>query len=315
MKTTTNLYFKLNFSTIVAAVCIFLVCKTFTANATEISPLIGFGQEDFSFDLEKVTASSGAITFKPNISGITRLGVNAYGFGVGLGFRGSSKEIDPQYGTTKFFDLQLSYQQKDWGIEAFYQTYKGFYTTSTAQLQLQPDLEFKHYGLMGRYALSGGDFSLAGLMDQSDDITPAPGKFFVVGGLRHHDLNTSTSLLIQENVGVNTPFENLRRLKVTSLNLGLGYGKTWISDNRFFIGGLVDGLMTTGMYNFESTTGTTSSTYGTPSFNLRLGTGYAGETFKTGISLAMDLTTLSAPGGVYVKPSAHRLMLYFRLAL
>jgi len=313
-KTTVNLNLKLNFcSWLATAFCIFLVCAGLKANATEISPLIGFGQENFSFDVDEFAPGSKKINFQPNIAGVTRIGLNYGDFGVGVGFRGSSKDLDSAKGSTDFFDLQLSYQTRQWGIEGFYQTYKGFYNDASSTTQVFPDLSFKHFGLMGRYALSDGAFAVNALMDQSDEIVDSPVKFFAVGGIRQHDLSTTTSLLTGDFMGENTDLESMRRLKVMSLNLGLGVGKYWVSSSRLFIGGVFDVLATTGFYNYETASGTSSSaTYVTPSYDLRLGLGYAGTTFKTGVSFAADLTTLKTLGGAIVKPSANRLLLYFR---
>ena len=44
---------------------------------------------------------------------------------IGFSFRGSDQNLDPRKGTTKFYDLQLAYNQKQWGVETFYQAYPG----------------------------------------------------------------------------------------------------------------------------------------------------------------------------------------------
>lgn len=252
------------------------------------------------------------IKFEPNIAGVSRVGLNIDGFGIGFGFRGSSKDLDSAKGTTDFFDLQLSYHNKNWGLDGFYQNYKGFYTSNTNSVQVFPDLKFNHYALMGRYSLSDSDFSVNGLLDQSDEVKETAGKYFLVGGLRYHNTDSPTSFLQQENAGINPEMENLRGVKVTSLNFGLGAGKYWVSSARFFIGGLIDIIATYGMYDYNSVSDSYHSSYLTPSYDLKLGAGYNGDTFKSGVSFTADMTTLKTPGASYIRPSSNRILLYLR---
>lgn len=288
----------------------FLISLTTMAN--EVSPLFGLGQESFNFSAQDVLPNGKEIKYEPNIAGVSRIGINALGFGIGYSFRGSGADLDPRKGSTDFFDLQLGYNQKQWGIETFYQTYQGFYTSNTIAIQTFPDLHFIHYGLIGRYALSEGEFSVNSLLDQSEDIKSTSGKYYVLGGLRYHSMDSTVSLLQQENAGLNPELENLRQLKAASLNLGVGAGKYWVSSNHFFFGALLDIIGTLALYDYASTTNTSKSTYATLSFNLKLGLGYSGNTVKSGLGITGDTTTLKTPGATFIKPSAARALLYVR---
>lgn len=291
---------------------IFLTLATSSLKAAEFSPLFGIGQENFDFRIEDIDGPKSQIEYKPNMAGVSRIGINAYGFGIGYSFRGTD-ELDETKGKTDFFDLQIGYHTKKWGIDAFDQVYTGFYTTNTAQTQLYPDLKFQHYGLMGRYALNDSEFSVNGLLDQSENIKQTASKYYVVGGLRHHSMETPISLLQQDYAGFNLQLENLRKMSVNSLNVGLGAGKYWVSEGHFFIGALLDLLGTYGMYTYEDVNlDKTSSSYMTLSFNLRLGLGYAGETYKFGLGVTGDTTTLKTPGIGFIKPQAIRSLFYIR---
>lgn len=289
-----------------------LFCKIELAEATEISPLFGVGQENFGFELTDIGNNKPNLKFEPNMTGVSRVGLNAYGFGVGYSFRGSSKDLDPAKGSTTFYDLQLGYHTKNWGLDSFYQTYKGFYTESTQTLQTYPDLEFQHYGLMGRYALSESEFSVGGLLDQSESIRSTAGKYYLLGGFRHHRMQNTNSLLQQDYIGLNPELENLRELTVGSFNLGLGAGKYWVSDSHYFIGGLFDLVGTYGVYHFKDTAEETSSSYSTLSYDVKIGMGYAGDFFKTGLGFSADVTTLRSPGASYFRSSAQRFLFYIR---
>lgn len=312
MKTANNLYLKFNIGSVnrLFGICILLFCKTLLASATDFSPILGFGQESFSFTIQDVQTYE--IKFEPNISGVSRIGINAFGFGIGYSFRGGGKNLDPAKGSTDFFDLQLGYNTKQWGIDSFYQTYKGFYTSNTVAIQNFQNLSFTHYALTGRYALTSSEFSIGGLLDQSEDVTTTASKYYVVGGVRYHSMQTDKSLLQAENAGLNTELENLRKIKVTSLNLGLGAGKYWVSSNQLFFGALLDLVGTLGNYDYENTNAGTSAIYSSLSFNIKIGAGYSGDVWKSGIGLTGDTTTLKTPGSSFIKPSAARGLIYVR---
>ncbi|MEQ1724273.1 MAG: DUF4421 family protein, partial [Pseudobdellovibrio sp.] len=253
MKITTNLYLN-----VISVVFIFLVSRIDCAQATEISkaaydisPIIGFGQENFTFQVTDfdVNNKGKSVSFDPNIAGILRLGINAYGFGIGYSFREVLKDGDPRKGTTEFADLQLGYQTKNWGIDTYYQSYTGFFTSNTATIQSFPNLTFKHQGITGRYALQESDFSVNAMMDQADEVKSDSGKLYAVGGLHLYSMEVDVPLLQMENAGLDTELENLRKMKASSINLGLGYGYNWLYSNRLFIGVLIDLLGTYANYD------------------------------------------------------------------
>jgi hypothetical protein len=313
VNTTNNFCFRLTGFAWLAVIWVF--CKIQPAQATEISPLIGFGQENFSFSLNEIGTEKKKIDFQPNISGVSRLAFGYDGFSVGYSFRASDENLDRDQGSTTFSDWQLGYNNPRWGVDAFYQTYKGFYTRSTQALQVYPDLQFQHYGAMVRYALNESEFSVSGLLDQSYPVTVSAGKIFLVGGIRQHRMGTTISLLQQNYAGTGgEDLENFRQLLATSMNLGMGAGKYWVSDSHFFIGALADLLVTYGLYDFRYADHSESrSSYATLSYDLKAGLGYAGESFKTGVGFSVDVTTLNTPDHSNITADANRVLLYIRL--
>lgn len=309
MKITHNLYCKL-----ILAFCISLVLRISYAQATEISPIFGVGQEIFNFDISDFDPGNGnrTVKFEPNIAGISRLGVNAFGFGIGYSFRGSEKSEDPRKGNTDFADIQLGYHNKLWGIETFYQTYTGFYTSNTADIQSFPRLSFNHRAITGRYSLQDSDFSVGALVEQADDIKGDSGKLYLVGGLRQHQMETDTPLLQQELAGINPELESLRKLKANSVNLGLGYGHYWLYSNRMFAGFLLDLIGTYANYDFETTTIKKSDSDLTLSYDIKLAGGYIETHYRFGLSINGDITTLKTTGRGFIKPSASRVLIYLR---
>ena len=280
---------------------------------TKISPIIGLGQENFTFEVNDFGIKGKTVKFEPNIAGIVRLGINAYGFGIGYSLRGSGKDIDSQKGTTDFSDWQLGYQAKNWGIDSYYQFYDGFYTSNTNAIQVYQKTSFKHFGFTLRYAFGNEEFSVGALTDQADEITSTSGKYYLVGGLHQHEMLTELPLLQQEYAGINPEIENLRSLKAVSVNLGAGAGKYWVYSNGLFLGGLLDLIGTYANYDYVSTTGKSKDSDLTVSYNAKIAFGYTGETFKSGIAFNVDNTRLKATDGGYINSSANRVLLYLRM--
>jgi hypothetical protein len=308
VKTTINLYFKLT-----GVLLIVVFCKIQSVEATEISPLIGFGQENFVFNLKDIGPEKREIGFEPNITGVSRLGLKIFGFSVGYSFRGNRKDLDPAKGSTTFSDWQLGYQSHNWGLEAFYQTYTGFYTSSMPMMQLYPDLQFEHYAVTGRYAMNDSEFTVSGLYDQSEPITETAGKWYLMGGLRQYRMETPISLLQQNYSGIDNEIENMRGLTSSSLNFGVGAGKYWVNDNKLFAGILLDIFLTYGLYNYKFVGGDTNkSSYTTLSYDLKVGAGYAGEKYKFGLGTSADLVTLRTSRDGYFQSISARALLYFR---
>jgi hypothetical protein len=253
------------------------------------------------------------MNFEPNISGVSRLGATAFGFSAGYSFRGSNKELDPALGSTTFSDWQLGYQSKNWGVDAFYQTYRGFYTKNTSLTQVHPDLHFQHYGLMGRWAMNESEFTVSGLYDQSEPITTTAGKWYLMGGIRQYLMNTPITLMQQDYAGINQELEDLRELTSTSLNFGVGAGKYWVNDNRLFAGVLADLFVTYGLYDYRFSTGDTNhSNYMTLSYDLKVGVGYAGEKYRFGLGTSADLVTLRITDKTQFQSISARALVYLR---
>ena len=273
----------------------------------------------FTFNLNELGQNTNTIEYEPNIPGLTKLGLSYDGLGASVSFRSDVKELDPQKGNSQFFDLQLSYHNARWGLDTYYQKYTGFYIKNSNQFgktdgsyYLMPDLDFAHYGAMARYALTPSDFSLSALMNQSDNITQSAGQYFIVGGIQQYRLSSDQSIIPATLQNRNPDMDNLREIKTTSLNLGAGAGKYWVSESHFFIGALMDIIGTFGTYKYKLTTTDLQSSYGTISYNLKVGLGYAGQNWKTGLSFYNDVTTVKALNNSYLKPLAGSLLVYLR---
>ena len=300
-------------------VFIILVCLNQQVSATEISPYFGVGNDIFNFALESLGPNDAMLRYEPNTPGLSRFGINAYGLGLSYSARAETTELNPDKGESEYFDFQINYHNKRWGADLYVQQYKGFFLQNTSEVggsptpyYLFPDLKFSHYGLMGRYALSESDFSIAGLLNQSEEVKKTAGSYFFILGYRNYDLLTDQSIIPPVFQPLDNDMTNLRNLKVYSLNIGLGAGKYWVSDSKLFFGGVIDFVGTFGQYKYILVTEKRTADYGTLSPSLKLGLGYAGEKWRTGLSVYADTTTLQGLNRSYVKPTATSFFIYVR---
>lgn len=273
----------------------------------------------FTFTLNELGQNTNTIEYEPNIPGLSKVGLNYDGFGAAISLRNSAKELNTQKGHSQFIDVQLNYHNTIWGIDLYYQKYSGFFIKNSNQLGqnngsffLLPDLNYAHHGIMGRYSLTKSDFSLSGLMNQSDNVKETSGQYFVAGGIQQYRLDSDQTIVPTSLLGRNEDMDKLRELRTISLNLGLGAGKYWVSDSHYFIGTLLDVIGTLGLYDYKLTDKTLHSSYATISYNLKVGLGYAGESWKYGLSFYNDVTTVKGLNHSYLKPLAGSLLLYLR---
>lgn len=298
-----------------------LSCLIAKAQATEkISPYVGIGTDAFIFELDGFTATQDILQYQPNTPGLVRFGISAFGLGASISSRGKTEELDPAKGESDFFDVQLSYNNKKWGIDLYVQEYEGFYLKNSSEVggtngyYLFPDLKFNHYGLMGRMAMDNQGFSISGLLNQSDEITKTAGSYFLVGGARHYTFESEDTIIPAPLQGINLEMDALRKLSAYTLNLGVGAGKYWVSSSKFFIGAVFDIMGTYGAYKYQLTDDTFYNGYGTISYSLKVGTGYAGKKWRSGLSAYGDTTTLQAPDKTFIKPQAMSFLFYLRYA-
>ena len=301
----------------------FLVCASPASQATEISPLFGVGQDNFIFKIQSLAGGIKEIEYEPNIPSLVRIGLSALGYGISYSIRSGGGELNQNYGKTDFTDFQLGYHNENWGIDGFYQTYKGFYVKNSGDFSgnnsapyLKPDLEFNHYAISARWARDNqGGFILSSLLSQSDQLKKTAGTYYLLGSYKYYSLINGATILPPTLTGINNDVESIRKMQVDTLNVGFGAGKYWVSSNYWFIGGCLDLIATYGMYKYtrEPVSFDTSS-YMTTSYNLKLGAGYSGDHFRTGISLNGEITTLKAAQSSYLVASSNQIMAYIRTA-
>ncbi len=279
--------------------------------------------DNFAWGIQGLGQETRDIEYEPNIPGLSRLGLSAYGFGASWSFRNDVSELKEELGKTDFTDFQLGYHNENFGVDGFFQIYEGFYIKNSNQFSgsnetpfLLPDITFKHYGIMARLARDNqGGFVLSDLLSQTAQLKKTTGTYYLIGGIRFYALESIDTLLPPTLLGINSDIETLREMQVHMGKLGVGAGKYWVSSNHFFVGANLDLLGSFGIYKYTySPTRVSDSSYATLSYNLKLGTGYSGENFRGGFSLNQEVSTLKAAQNSFIRAASNQFMLYIRWA-
>jgi hypothetical protein len=113
-------------------------------------------------------------------------------------------------------------------------------------------------------------------------------------------------------IGMNPELDALRKMSVTTLNIGVGAGKYWVSSGGFFIGGVLDITGTYGLYKYILTSDDNTADYSTVSPSLKAGAGFSGKNWRSGVSAYVDTTTLQGPDHTFIKPQATAFFIYIR---
>lgn len=300
-----------------------LVCLSPKIVATEISPLFGIGQDNFSFQIQGLSENTPEVQYEPNIPGLSRVGLSAYGFGISWSFRNSVGQLKETQGKTNFTDFQLGYHNDRFGLDGFFQTYKGFYVLNSADFSgssdtpfLLPDITVKHYAVTGRLARDNqGGFVLSDLLTQTEQIKKTAGTYYLIGGIRFYGFESIDTMLPPTLLGLNSDVESIREMQVHIGNLGVGAGKYWVSDSNFFLGGCLDLVGSFGLYKYTySPTRVSDGSYGTISYNIKFGAGYSGEHFRSGASINIETSSLKAAQNSFIRASSNQVLAYVRWA-
>ncbi|HYG00901.1 MAG TPA: DUF4421 family protein [Chryseosolibacter sp.] len=206
-------------------------------------------QRSLNFELEKESGDPGVVTFKPNNTFSFGLGLYLFEVGFELAFAIplEEKSID-LYGESAARDVQLNLLGKKWGLDAFYQRYKGFYVTdsrvdvpSGTPYPQRPDVSTRNVGLTGSYVFNHQRFSFRSAYNFSERQVFSKGSVIVLSSINGFRLNADSSILNtsqRENFGEDIAFTNL---KFTSFSIAPGYTYSLVFQSFFLNAALAVG--------------------------------------------------------------------------
>lgn len=197
-------------------------------------------QRSLNFELSKRDRSS-VLTYKPNKSYHLGLGAYVFELGVELAFAIplQEKSID-RFGESRARDLALNVLAKRWGVDAFYQRYRGFYIVDK-DLQpapdepypQRPDIGTRNFGATVHYVFNNHKFSFRSAYNFAERQLVSKGSFLLFGALGTFRVAADSSIVTHAR---ETAFGNgvdFTHLRYTTFSVAPGYTYNLIRNNFF----------------------------------------------------------------------------------
>jgi hypothetical protein len=248
-------------------------------------------QRTLSFELEK-TDRSRLLTFRPNNTYSLGLGVYLFEVGVELAFAIPVAEKTTEiFGTSKARDLQLNMLGKRFGLDAYYQRYRGFYITdrgfepsNKTPYPQRGDIVSRNIGLTGSYIFNYKKFSLRSVYNFSERQIFSNGSFLLLANLSRFKLEADSSILDRAQEEIFTSEASFKNLRYSTFSIAPGYTYNLIYRNFFLNGTLGVGPAHHWIY-FQRNAGKGEHETAINSFvAARIGIGYNGDRIFGGVA-------------------------------
>lgn len=203
-------------------------------------------QKDVSIGLYDKSTGITELEYKPNVGNYLGFGFFLFDLGIDITFRTPpSPELNSIYGNTKARDWQIHVYTRKLGANVIYQDYQGFYIAN-------PQSYFPNWKLGDPYPLnenmratviSGGlyyafqpeKFSFPAVFNQTEMQLKSGGSFMLSGTITHSSLSDPESLIPVTDSNQFTGLNDLKSIKITSINVLPGYSYNLIIKKKFYL--------------------------------------------------------------------------------
>jgi hypothetical protein len=194
------------------------------------------------------------------------------------------------YGESKSSNLQLILLGKKWGVDGYFQRYKGFYLqdsevpvpADTPYIQ-RPDINTQNIGLNVNYNFNYNKFSFRAAYNYSERQLRSAGSFLLFGSLDNFKISGDSALIGKEYEGAFLGPSKIRKINSWLIGALPGYTYSVVYEG-FFINGTL-GLGPA--YNFLNYTMednvTNSKSTVNMLFAIKISAGYNGDRFFGGM--------------------------------
>jgi hypothetical protein len=226
--------------------------------------------------------------FKPN--GRTALGAGFYLFEIAAEIAFSipeSQESIDQFGESQVRDLQVNAIGKFWGLDVYWQRYRGFYLDDAggaSDFSKRADIHSSNLGVSGFYAFNRSKFSLRSSYNFSERQLHSGGSWMLIGTVN------SFTLAADSVVGdVGSEFLSMR---YTTFGLAPGYSYNLII-KKFFVNGTFGLGPAHNWLRVKDGQGDESNNISISSISVvRVGLGYNSDRFFGGVAFSIQSRNL-----------------------
>jgi hypothetical protein len=238
------------------------------------------------------------IEYWPNVplSGGLDISYKSYGFSFSGKLGGSSRDMEV-YGKTKYHDFQMYHYARKFGVDMYYQNYRGFYLDDARKYgyeqgdpqTIRPDLKIRTMGLNTYYIFSD-DFSYSASVNQQERQSQWDWTFLLMGSVNYFRINSSGSLIPAPQQAAYDEYSGYSGGRYASLGISPGLALI-VPIYHFYLSGtlFVGGGVMNKRYDTSSDRVNAFEPY--LKVNLRLGCGYNGDSFFAGMNVSNDATS------------------------
>jgi hypothetical protein len=248
-------------------------------------------QRTLSFELEKADRSR-LLTFRPNRTYSFGVGLYLFEVGAELAFAipVAEKKTD-LFGKSKARDIQFNLLGKKFGLDMYYQRYRGFYITDNDNepgkdlpYPQRGDIISRNLGVTGSYIFNNRKFSLRSVYNFSEKQIFSKGSFLALVNLGRFTLEADSSILDPTQEVIFSNNVSFKKLHYSTFSVAPGYSYNLIYRSFFLNGTLGIGPAHHWIY-YQRETGAGRHETGINSFvAARLGIGYNGDRIFGGIA-------------------------------
>ncbi len=249
-------------------------------------------QRRLDFVLEDMPHRNKRLTFRSNKP--YSLGVGMYLFEVVLEIAVAvplDQKNEYIYGSSDARDLQLNLFGKKWGIDLFNQKYEGFYITDP-RVKIPPstpypqhgDITTRNVGVTGHYVFNNKKFSFRSAYNFTEKQLHSAGSFILFGSISRFKTVGDSALLGEDYAQAFGNAATIKEIKSTSLSVAPGYTYSLIHKGFFINGALAVGPAHNWLFYETESNQTRNDIKFSTFFVARIGMGYNGDRFFTGIS-------------------------------
>ncbi len=249
-------------------------------------------QRSQGFEMKSLADPKNKLNYKSNKP--YGLGMGMYLFDVALEITVAvplaekSKSI---YGESTARDLQINAIGKKWGVDAYFQRYKGFYIVDpkTKVLPNQPypqraDIQTRNIGLTGNYVFNNKKFSFRSAYTYAERQLRSNGSFILFGSLSGFKVFGDSAIIDDKHAANFGSNSNIRKIKTTTLGVAPGYAYNLIYKGFFLNATLAIGPAHNWLFSQTEDGATKNDIKFSTFLAARIGLGYNGDNFFGGLS-------------------------------
>lgn len=241
---------------------------------------------------------SQVIRYVPNTLAHWGISLSWEGFGFSCGFDSPKSEKDESiYGNTRYFDFQISFYGKNFGCDAYYQNYKGFYLLQPEKYgyhagsaeALRPDIAAKTIGA-NIFLSFFEEFSFSAAFDQSQRQISTAFSPVAMISLNGFTIESNRSIIVPSQETYYGTFSGYTGGSYIGISASPGCALTYVWGTCWYFSSVI--FVGSGLMHKEYTTNDGNVVENKPfgKANLRASCGYNDDELFGGIQASFDFT-------------------------